>query len=231
MTFRGKRYRQASEQTGQGSFYAVDEALALVKKMASAKFDETVDVSINLGVNAKKSDQNVRGATVLPKGTGKTVRVAVFAEGSDAEVAKEAGADVIGLDDLAEAVQGGEINFDVCIATPATMRVVGKLGQILGPRGLMPNPKVGTVTQDVGKAVTNAKAGQVQFRTDKAGIIHCPIGKASFETDALKENLLALVEALDKAKPSSAKGQYLKRLTLSTTMGPGVKVDRTSVVS
>ena len=202
----------------------------LVKKMASAKFDETVDVSINLGVNAKKSDQNVRGATVLPKGTGKTVRVAVFAEGSDAEVAKEAGADIIGLDDLAEAVQGGEINFDVCIATPATMRVVGKLGQVLGPRGLMPNPKVGTVTQDVGKAVTNAKAGQVQFRTDKAGIIHCPIGKASFETDALKENLLALVEALDKAKPSSAKGQYLKRLTLSTTMGPGVKVDRTSVV-
>ena len=230
MTFRGKRYRQAVEQTGQGSFYAVDEALALVKKTASAKFDETVDVSINLGVNAKKSDQNVRGATVLPKGTGKTVRVAVFAEGSDAEVAKEAGADVVGLDDLAEAVQGGEINFDVCIATPATMRVVGKLGQILGPRGLMPNPKVGTVTQDVGKAVTNAKAGQVQFRTDKAGIIHCPIGKASFETDALKENLLALVEALDKAKPSSAKGQYLKRLTLSTTMGPGVKVDRTSVV-
>ena len=231
MTFRGKRYRQAVEQTGQGSFYAVDEALVLVKKMASAKFDETVDVSINLGVNAKKSDQNVRGATVLPKGTGKTVRVAVFAEGSDAEVAKEAGADIIGLDDLAEAVQGGEINFDVCIATPATMRVVGKLGQVLGPRGLMPNPKVGTVTQDVGKAVTNAKAGQVQFRTDKAGIIHCPIGKASFETDALKENLLALVEALDKAKPSSAKGQYLKRLTLSTTMGPGVKVDRTSVVS
>ena len=230
MTFRGKRYRQAVEQTGQGSFYAVDAALVLVKKMASAKFDETVDVSINLGVNAKKSDQNVRGATVLPKGTGKTVRVAVFAEGSDAEVAKEAGADIIGLDDLAEAVQGGEINFDVCIATPATMRVVGKLGQVLGPRGLMPNPKVGTVTQDVGKAVTNAKAGQVQFRTDKAGIIHCPIGKASFETDALKENLLALVEALDKAKPSSAKGQYLKRLTLSTTMGPGVKVDRTSVV-
>ena len=229
MTFRGKRYRQAVEQTGQGSFYAVDEALVLVKKMASAKFDETVDVSINLGVNAKKSDQNVRGATVLPKGTGKTVRVAVFAEGSDAEVAKEAGADIIGLDDLAEAVQGGEINFDVCIATPATMRVVGKLGQVLGPRGLMPNPKVGTVTQDVGKAVTNAKAGQVQFRTDKAGIIHCPIGKASFETDALKENLLALVEALDKAKPSSAKGQYLKRLTLSTTMGPGVKVDRASV--
>ena len=231
MTFRGKRYRQAAEQTGQGSFYVVDEALALVKKTASAKFDETVDVSINLGVNAKKSDQNVRGATVLPKGTGKTVRVAVFAEGSDAEAAKEAGADVIGLEDLAEAVQGGEINFDVCIATPATMRVVGKLGQVLGPRGLMPNPKVGTVTQDVGKAVTNAKAGQVQFRTDKAGIIHCPIGKASFETDALKENLLALVEALDKAKPSSAKGQYLKRLTLSTTMGPGVKVDRTSVVS
>jgi len=202
-----------------------------VKKTASAKFDETVDVSINLGVNAKKSDQNVRGATVLPKGTGKSVRVAVFADGADAEAAKSAGADVVGLDDLATAVQGGQIDFDVCIATPATMRVVGKLGQVLGPRGLMPNPKVGTVTQDVAKAVTNAKAGQVQFRTDKAGIIHCPIGKASFDADALKENLMALLDALNKAKPSAAKGQYLKRLTLSTTMGPGVKVDRATVVN
>jgi large subunit ribosomal protein L1 len=231
MSTRGKRYKQAAENTSQGAFYAIDEALTLVKKTASAKFDETVDVSINLGVNAKKSDQNVRGATVLPKGTGKSMRVAVFADGADAEAAKAAGADIVGLDDLATTVQGGEINFDVCIATPATMRVVGKLGQVLGPRGLMPNPKVGTVTQDVSKAVTNAKAGQVQFRTDKAGIIHCPIGKASFEAEALKENLMALLDALNKAKPSAAKGQYLKRLTLSTTMGPGVKVDRASVVS
>jgi len=166
---------------------------------------------------------------VLPKGTGKTVRVAVFADGADAEAAKEAGADVVGLDDLAETIKGGKIDFDICIATPATMRVVGKLGQVLGPRGLMPNPKVGTVTQDVAKAVGNAKAGQVQFRIDKAGVIHCPIGKASFDADALKENLLALLDALQKAKPSAAKGQYLKRLTLSTTMGPGVKVDRASV--
>jgi large subunit ribosomal protein L1 len=231
MSVRGKRYRQAAAGTSQGTFYSVDDALALVKKTASAKFDETVDVSINLGVNAKKSDQNVRGATVLPKGTGKSVRVAVFADGADAEAAKSAGADVVGLDDLATAVQGGQIDFDVCIATPATMRVVGKLGQVLGPRGLMPNPKVGTVTQDVAKAVTNAKAGQVQFRTDKAGIIHCPIGKASFDADALKENLMALLDALNKAKPSAAKGQYLKRLTLSTTMGPGVKVDRATVVN
>ncbi|MDE0976222.1 MAG: 50S ribosomal protein L1, partial [Arenicellales bacterium] len=176
-----------------------------------------------------KSDQNVRGATVLPKGTGKTVRVAVFADGADAEAAKGAGADVVGLDDLAETIKGGKIDFDICIATPATMRVVGKLGQVLGPRGLMPNPKVGTVTQDVAKAVGNAKAGQVQFRIDKAGVVHCPIGKASFDADALKENLMALLDALNKAKPSAAKGQYLRRLTLSTTMGPGVKVDRASV--
>ena len=166
---------------------------------------------------------------MLPKGTGKTVRVAVFADGADAEAAKGAGADVVGLDDLAETIKGGKIDFDICIATPATMRVVGKLGQVLGPRGLMPNPKVGTVTQDVAKAVGNAKAGQVQFRIDKAGVIHCPIGKASFDTDALKENLMALLDALQKAKPSAAKGQYLRRLTLSTTMGPGVKVDRASV--
>jgi large subunit ribosomal protein L1 len=166
---------------------------------------------------------------VLPKGTGKTVRVAVFADGADAEAAKVAGADVVGLDDLAETIKGGKIDFDICIATPATMRVVGKLGQVLGPRGLMPNPKVGTVTQDVAKAVGNAKAGQVQFRIDKAGVVHCPIGKASFDADALKENLMALLDALNKAKPSAAKGQYLRRLTLSTTMGPGVKVDRASV--
>ena len=171
----------------------------------------------------------MRGATVLPRGTGRTMRVAVFAEGADADAAREAGADLVGLEDLAEQVQGGDIEFDVCIATPSTMRVVGKLGQILGPRGLMPNPKVGTVTQDVTKAVTNAKAGQVQFRIDKAGIVHCPIGKVSFDLEALRENLVALLDALNRAKPSTAKGQYIKRVTLSTTMGPGVKVDRLSV--
>ena len=229
MSARGKRYRQASEGLSQDNFYPIDDALKLVKQSASAKFDETVDVSINLGVDAKKSDQNIRGATVLPKGTGKTVRVAVFADGDDVDAAQSAGADIVGLEDLAETIQGGTIDFDICIATPSTMRVVGKLGQVLGPRGLMPNPKVGTVTQDVTKAVTNAKAGQVQFRIDKAGVIHCPIGKASFDEAALKENLLALLDALNKAKPSASKGQYLKRLTLSTTMGPGVKVDRTSV--
>ena len=231
MSNRGKRYQGMAGKRERQTFYSLDDALQMVKDTASAKFDETVDVAINLGVNAKKSDQSVRGATVLPRGTGKTMRVAVFAEGADADAAREAGADLVGLDDLAETIQGGEINFDVCIATPATMRVVGKLGQVLGPRGLMPNPKVGTVTQDVGKAVQNAKAGQIQFRIDKAGVIHCPIGKASFEQDALKENLLALVGALEKAKPSSAKGQYLRRVTLSTTMGPGVKVDRTAFVS
>jgi len=229
MAAHSKRYRQASEHRTADNYYPIDDALKVIKETASAKFDETVDVSINLGVNAKKSDQNVRGATVLPKGTGKTVRVAVFADGADAEAAKGAGADVVGLDDLAETIKGGKIDFDICIATPATMRVVGKLGQVLGPRGLMPNPKVGTVTQDVAKAVGNAKAGQVQFRIDKAGVVHCPIGKASFDADALKENLMALLNALNKAKPSAAKGQYLRRLTLSTTMGPGVKVDRASV--
>ena len=211
-------------------FYKLDEALELIKQTGSAKFDETVDAAINLGINAKKSDQNVRGATVLPRGTGRTMRVAVFAEGADADAAREAGADLVGFEDLAEQVQGGKIEFDVCIATPSTMRVVGKLGQILGPRGLMPNPKVGTVTQDVTKAVTNAKAGQVQFRIDKAGIVHCPIGKVSFDVGGLKENLVALLDALNRAKPSTAKGQYIKRVTLSTTMGPGVKVDRLSVV-
>ena len=229
MSAHSKRYRQAAEHRTVDNYYPIDDALKVIKETASAKFDETVDVSINLGVNAKKSDQNVRGATVLPKGTGKTVRVAVFADGADAEAAKGAGADVVGLDDLAETIKGGTIDFDICIATPATMRVVGKLGQVLGPRGLMPNPKVGTVTQDVAKAVGNAKAGQVQFRIDKAGVVHCPIGKASFDADALKENLMALLDALNKAKPSAAKGQYLRRLTLSTTMGPGVKVDRASV--
>jgi len=230
MSSKGKRYQGVADKRDQQTFYNLDDALQMIKDTASAKFDESVDVAINLGVNAKKSDQSVRGATVLPRGTGKTMRVAVFADGADADSAREAGADLVGLDDLAESIQSGEINFDVCIATPATMRVVGKLGQVLGPRGLMPNPKVGTVTQDVTKAVQNAKAGQVQFRIDKAGVIHCPIGKASFEQDALKENLLALVSALEKAKPSTAKGQFLKRVTLSTTMGPGVKVDRTAFV-
>ena len=227
----GKRYQSLAAKRDDRVFYKLDEALELIKQTGSAKFDETVDAAINLGINAKKSDQNVRGATVLPRGTGRTMRVAVFAEGADADAAREAGADLVGFEDLAEQVQGGKIEFDVCIATPSTMRVVGKLGQILGPRGLMPNPKVGTVTQDVTKAVTNAKAGQVQFRIDKAGIVHCPIGKVSFDVEGLKENLVALLDALNRAKPSTAKGQYIKRVTLSTTMGPGVKVDRLSVVA
>ena len=226
----GKRYQSLATKRDDQVFYKLDEALELIKQTGSAKFDETVDAAINLGINAKKSDQNVRGATVLPRGTGRTMRVAVFAEGADADAAREAGADLVGFEDLAEQVQGGKIEFDVCIATPSTMRVVGKLGQILGPRGLMPNPKVGTVTQDVTKAVTNAKAGQVQFRIDKAGIVHCPIGKVSFDVEGLKENLVSLLDALNRAKPSTAKGQYIKRVTLSTTMGPGVKVDRLSVV-
>lgn len=229
MALLSKRVRAYSEKVDSEKLYAVSDALGLVKDLSSAKFDETVDVAVNLGINAKKSDQNVRGATVLPKGTGKTVRVAVFADGGNAEAAKSAGADLVGLDDLAEVVKQGEIEFDVCIATPDTMRVVGQLGQILGPRGIMPNPKVGTVTSDVSKAVQDAKGGQVQFRIDKAGVIHCPIGKASFEPNDLEENLNALVTALIRAKPASAKGQYIRRVSLSSTMGPGVKVDRTSI--
>ncbi len=229
MAKKGKRLQQVSAKVDRAAFYPVGDALVLVKDTATAKFDESVDVAVNLGVNARKSDQNVRGSTVLPRGTGKSVRVAVFAEGEDAEKAIEAGADIVGLDDLAERVKKGELDFDMCIATPATMRVVGKLGQILGPRGLMPNPKVGTVTADVVTAVNNAKAGQVQFRIDKAGIIHCTIGKASFDPDALQENLDALLSSLIKAKPSTAKGQYISRVTLSTTMGPGVRVDRASL--
>jgi len=229
MASKGKRFDDVVAKVDRDSFYELDAALTLVKETASAKFDESVDVAINLGVNAKKSDQNVRGATVLPRGTGKTVRVAVFADGDDAEKATAAGADLVGLDDLAASIQKGVMDFDICIATPATMRVVGRLGQILGPRGLMPNPKVGTVTTDVETAVRNAKAGQVQFRIDKAGIIHSTIGKSSFEADALKENLDALLGSLIKAKPSTAKGQYIRRVTLSTTMGPGVRVDRASL--
>ncbi len=224
-----KRLAAASEGIDREAFYPILEALAMVKKGASAKFDETVDVAINLGINARQSDQNVRGATVMPKGTGKSVRVAVFAEGPAADAAKEAGADIVGLDDLAEEVKKGEINFDLAIATPDTMRVVGQLGQVLGPRGLMPNPKVGTVTTDVAKAVNDAKAGQVQFRIDKAGIIHAGIGKASFDEAALKENLDALIDALNKAKPAAAKGQYIRRVTVSSTMGPGVRVDRNTL--
>ena len=205
------------------------EAFGLVKELAAAKFQESVDVSVNLGVDPKKSDQAVRGSTVLPHGTGKTVRVAVFTQGENADAAKEAGADIVGMDDLAESVKGGELNFDVVIASPDAMRVVGKLGQILGPRGLMPNPKVGTVTPDIAAAVKNAKAGQVRYRTDKSGIIHCQIGTVGFEVDALKENLEALLADLSKAKPASSKGQYMKRVSISSTMGPGVIVDQATV--
>ena len=209
--------------------YAVTEALKLAKEFANAKFDESVDVAVALGIDARKSDQLVRGSVVLPAGTGKSVRVAVFAQGDKAEAAKAAGADIVGLDDLAAEVKAGNLNFDVVIATPDTMRVVGQLGQILGPRGLMPNPKVGTVTADVAGAVKNAKAGQVQYRTDKGGIVHSTIGRASFEVGQLEQNLKALVDALIKAKPAAAKGQYLKKIAVSSTMGPGVRVDATTL--
>ena len=224
-----KRRKAAREKVDSTKVYVIDEALSLVKEFATAKFPESIDVSVNLGVDPRKSDQVVRGSTVLPNGTGKTVRVAVFAQGENADKAKAAGADVVGFEDLAESVKGGDLNFDVVIATPDAMRVVGQLGQILGPRGLMPNPKVGTVTADVEGAVKNAKAGQVRYRTDKAGIIHCPIGRADFEVPALKENLEALLGDLKKAKPAASKGQYVKKLTVSSTMGPGVSVDRGSV--
>ena len=217
-----KREKTWKSKLTPGKQYSVDEALALVKEFATAKFNETVDASVNLGIDASKSDQQVRGSTVMPNGTGKTVRVAVFTSGKNVELAKAAGADIVGLDDLAAQVKAGEINFDRVIASPDAMRVVGQLGQILGPRGLMPNPKVGTVTPDVATAVKNAKAGQVTYRVDKAGIIHCTIGKASFEVQQLKENLSALIADLQKAKPSASKGQYLKRVALSSTMGPGV---------
>ncbi len=209
--------------------YAATEAISLVKSAATAKFDESIDVAINLGVDPRKSDQMIRGSLVLPNGTGKTVRVAVFAQGPQAEAAKAAGADIVGLEELADDVKKGNLNFDLVIATPDTMRVVGTLGQILGPRGLMPNPKVGTVTADVATAVKNAKAGQVQYRTDKNGIIHSTIGRASFAPEKLGENLAALVDVLVKAKPASSKGQYLKRVTVSSTMGVGVKVDAATI--
>jgi len=224
-----KRQKALAGLVTQNKTYPVAEALDLVKKAAKAKFDESVDVAVNLGIDAKKSDQLVRGSVVLPAGTGKKVRVAVFTGGAKAEEAKAAGADIVGLDDLAEKVKAGQIDFDVAIASPDAMRVVGQLGQILGPRGLMPNPKVGTVSPDVATAVKNAKAGQVQYRTDKAGIVQCPIGRASFTADALKQNLVALVDALNKARPSGAKGIYLKKLSVSSTMGPGVRVDVASL--
>jgi len=229
MTRLSKRKKVAREKVKSTKVYPIDEALTLVKDLATAKFSESVDISVNLGVDPRKSDQVVRGSTVLPNGTGKNVRVAVFAQGENADKAKAAGADIVGMEDLAEQVKAGELNFEVAIATPDAMRVVGTLGQILGPRGLMPNPKVGTVTADVETAVRNAKAGQVRYRTDKAGIIHCPIGRADFEVPALKENLEALLADLKKAKPAASKGAYLKKLTVSSSMGPGVSVDRASV--
>jgi large subunit ribosomal protein L1 len=229
MAAMSKRRKAACEKIDAEKTYLVDDALGLVKEFATAKFPESIDVSVNLGVDPRKSDQVVRGSTVLPNGTGKNVRVAVFTQGENADKAKKAGADIVGLEDLAEEVKGGNLNFDVVIATPDAMRVVGQLGQILGPRGLMPNPKVGTVTADVETAVSNAKSGQVRYRTDKAGIIHCPIGRADFEVPALKENLEALLADLRKAKPASAKGAFVKKLTVSSTMGPGVSVDRASI--
>jgi large subunit ribosomal protein L1 len=224
-----KRMKMIAEKVEPGKAYAAPEAFSLLKEISSVKFEESVDVSINLGVDPRKSDQVVRGSTVLPNGTGKDVRVAVFTQGDNVEAAKEAGADLVGMEDLAEEVKAGKMDFDVVIASPDAMRVVGQLGQILGPRGLMPNPKVGTVTPNVAEAVTNAKSGQVQFRTDKGGIIHCTIGKASFEPAALQQNLEALIADLKKLKPSSAKGIYLKKVSVSTTMGPGLSLDQTSI--
>ncbi|MBM4221647.1 MAG: 50S ribosomal protein L1 [Gammaproteobacteria bacterium] len=229
MSAQSKRTKAWQGKVAADKSYAIDEALALVKELATAKFAETVDVAINLGIDAKKSDQVVRGSALLPHGTGKTVRVAVFAQGQNADKARAAGADVVGFEDLAEQMKAGSIDFDTVIATPDAMRIVGQLGRVLGPRGLMPNPKVGTVTQDVEAAVRNAKAGQVRFRADKGGVVHCPIGKASFEVGALRDNLLALLNDIKKVKPPAAKGQYLKRLTVSSTMGPGVMVDQASL--
>ncbi|MCG9544980.1 50S ribosomal protein L1 [Vibrio sp. 10N.261.46.E12] len=224
-----KRMRVIRDKVDSTKEYEINEAVALLKELATAKFVESVDVAVNLGIDARKSDQNVRGATVLPHGTGRDIRVAVFTQGANAEAAKAAGADIVGMEDLAEQVKKGEMNFDVVVASPDAMRVVGQLGTILGPRGLMPNPKVGTVTPNVAEAVKNAKAGQVRYRNDKNGIIHTTIGKASFEANQLQENLEALLVALKKAKPSSAKGTYLKKVSISTTMGAGVAVDQASL--
>ena len=224
-----KRARMIREKLDRNRTYPVDEAVNLLNELSTVKFRESVDVAINLGVDPRKSDQNVRGATVLPHGTGKTVRVAVFAQGAKADEAREAGADVVGFEDLAEEVQKGEINFDVVIASPDAMRVVGKLGTILGPRGLMPNPKVGTVTNEVAQAVRNAKGGQVRYRNDKGGVVHCTVGQVGFEPTAIRENVETLINDLKKAKPPSAKGTYLKKIVLSSTMGPGVTIDPSSL--
>ena len=224
-----KRLKAIAAKVDRNKVYPVAEALALIKETATAKFNESVDVAVQLGIDAKKSDQVVRGSVVLPSGTGKSVRVAVFAQGAKADEARAAGADIVGMEDLAEQVKAGNLNFDIVIASPDTMRIVGALGQILGPRGLMPNPKVGTVTPDVATAVKNAKAGQVQYRADKAGIVHATIGRASFEVDALKLNLVALIDALNRAKPASSKGIYLRKLSVSSTMGTGVRVDQATV--
>ncbi len=226
-----KRTRLIREKVDVLKEYEINEALSLLQELATAKFKESVDVAINLGIDARKSDQNVRGATVLPNGTGREVRVAVFTQGANADKATEAGADIVGMEDLAEQVKAGNMDFDVVIATPDAMRVVGQLGQILGPRGLMPNPKVGTVTPDVVTAVNNAKAGQVRYRNDKNGIIHTTIGKADFESAKLQENLEALLEAVKKAKPANAKGQYIQKISISTTMGAGVSIDQGSLTS
>lgn len=226
-----KRMKALKAKVDRTKLYSVVDALALAKENAIAKFDESIDVSVNLGIDARKSDQLVRGSVVLPRGTGKTVRVAVFAQGEKAEAAKAAGADIVGFEDLAETIKGGTIEFDILIATPDAMRLVGQLGQILGPRGLMPNPKVGTVSPDPVTAVKNAKAGQVQYRTDKNGIIHCTIGRASFEPAALKENLTALVDALQKAKPAAAKGVYMRKIAISSTMGVGIRVDQATLTA
>ncbi len=225
-----KRYKALAAKVDRNKLYALDEALNLAKENAKAKFDESIDIAINLGIDARKSDQLIRGAVVLPKGTGKTVRVAVFAQGVKAEEAKAAGADIVGFEDLAESIKAGKLDFDVVIASPDAMRIVGQLGQILGPRGLMPNPKVGTVSADVAGAVRNAKAGQVQYRTDKNGIVQCTIGRASFAPEALRENLLALIEALNKARPAAAKGIFLKKISVSSTMGVGIRIEQASLI-
>ena len=229
MTVVAKRVKTWADKLPPGKQFPIDDALKLVKELATAKFNESVDAAVNLGIDASKSDQQVRGSTVMPHGIGKTVRVAVFTSGKNQDVARAAGADIVGLEDLAEKVKAGELGFDVVVASPDAMRIVGQLGQILGPRGLMPNPKVGTVTPDVAAAVKNAKGGQVRYRVDKAGIVHCSIGKANFEVQALKENLQALLGDLARAKPAASKGVYLKKITVSSTMGPGVTIDQATL--
>ncbi len=226
-----KRLQALEKAVDRNKAYAINDAIELAKKTATAKFDESIDVAINLGIDAKKSDQSVRGSVVLPRGTGKTMRVAVFTQGANVKAAQDAGADIVGFDDLAEKIKGGFMDFDVVIASPDAMRVVGPLGQILGPRGLMPNPKVGTVTPNIAEAVKNAKAGQVQYRADKAGIVQCTIGRASFAVDALQENLAALIAAVNKAKPATSKGIYLRKISLSSTMGAGIRVDHASLTT